>query len=222
MPPERHVPIPSGTRLAAASASGTRHYARMDLSSLRHSLPLDGAPMDEVTDNVPDSVEGLRHVLGGRSFAGGLYRVHREAAAARWASEVAAAFPDFAHRITCFGYDWLGRQFALDGAQADASGQPLVLLFEPGTGEALSLPVNLAQFHETELIQEADAALAEPFYREWRTWSGDDLPLGLDECVGYRMPLFLSGKDEVDNLERTNADVYWSLTGQMRQQIHPG
>jgi hypothetical protein len=194
----------------------------MDLSALRQTLPLDGAPMDEVTENVPDSFDGLRRVLGGRSFAGGLYRVHTPAAAARWASEVAAAFPDFPHGITCFGYDWLGRQFALDGARVDESGQPLVLLFEPGTGEALALPMNLAQFHEIELIQEADAALAEPFYREWRTRSGDDVPLGLDECVGYRVPLFLGGRDDVDNLERTDADVYWSLSGQMRQQIHPG
>jgi hypothetical protein len=193
----------------------------VNLSALLHYLPLDGAPIDHMTDNVPDSVEGLRYVLGGRSFAGGLYRVHTEDAAPLWGSEVAQAFPDFAHRVSCFGYDWLGRQFALDGARADADGQPLVLLFEPGTGEALSLPVNLAQFHEIELIQAADAAVAEPFYREWRTRSGDELPLALDECVGYRVPLFLGGKDEVDNLERTDADVYWTLTGQMRQQIHP-
>ena len=194
----------------------------MDLSALIHNLSLDGAPVDQATDNVPDSLEGLRGVLGGRSFAGGLYRIHDQVAADRWASEVVEAFPDFVHRITCFGYDWLGGQYALDSARTDPSGQPLVLLFEPGTNEALALPVNLTQFHEVELIQEADAALAEPFYRRWRAWSGDDVPLGLDECVGYRVPLFLGGLDEVDNLERTDAEVYWSLTGQMRQQINPG
>jgi hypothetical protein len=160
--------------------------------------------------------------LGGRSLSGGLYRVHSQSAAIRWTAEVAEAFPDFAHRIACFGYDWLGRQFALDSARADASGRPLVLLVEPGTGEALEIPVNLAQFHEIELIHEADAALAERFYREWRTRSGDDAPLALDECVGYRVPLFLGGKDEVDNLERTDAEVYWSLSGQLRQQVRQG
>jgi len=82
--------------------------------------------------------------------------------------------------------------------------------------------VNLTEFHEDELVQEAHAALAEPFYREWRAESGDDVPLGPGECVGYRVPLFLGGKDEVDNLERTDAEVYWSLTGQMRQQIDSG
>ncbi len=185
----------------------------MNLSALVRNLPLDGPPVDPVT--VPDSVEGLRDVLGGRSFAGGLYRIHDQAAAARWDSEVVDAFPDFVDRITCFGCDWLGGQFALDSARTDPSGQPLVLLFEPGTHEALALPVNLTQFHEDELIQEAHAALAEPFYREWRAQSGDDVPLGPGECVGYRVPLFLGGKDDVDNLERTDAEVYWSLTGQM-------
>ena len=194
----------------------------MNLSALIHRLPLDGAPVDQTTDGLPHTVEALRGVLGGRSLAGGLYRIHQVAAAERWAAEVAEAFPNFAHRITCFGYDWLGGQYALDSARTDPSGQPMVLLFEPGTSEALALPVNLPQFHEVELIQEADAALAEPFYREWRAWSGDDVPLGLDECVGYRVPLFLGGKDEVDNLERTDAEVYWSLTGQMRQQIDSG
>jgi len=106
----------------------------MNLSALVRHLPLDGPPVDPVT--VPDSIEGLQDVLGGRSFAGGLYRVHDQAAATRWASEVVDAFPDFVDRITCFGCDWLGGQFALDSARTDPSGQPLVLLFEPGTHEA--------------------------------------------------------------------------------------
>jgi hypothetical protein len=32
------------------------------------------------------------------------------------------------------------------------------------------------------------------------------------------VPLFLSGKDEVENLEVIDLEVYWELTGQALQQ----
>lgn len=46
----------------------------------------------------------------------------------------------------------------------------------------------------------------------------DSVPLRLDECVGYRVPLFVGRRDEVSNLERTKMDVYGSLSGQARKQ----
>ncbi|WP_277621809.1 T6SS immunity protein Tdi1 domain-containing protein, partial [Caballeronia zhejiangensis] len=36
-----------------------------------------------------------------------------------------------------------------------------------------------------------------------------------EECVGYRIPLFLGGKDVMDNLETSNLDVYWTLMAQL-------
>jgi hypothetical protein len=38
----------------------------------------------------------------------------------------------------------------------------------------------------------------------------------MGHCVGFRSPLFLGGQDSVDNLELTDLDVYWSLSGQLR------
>ena len=43
------------------------------------------------------------------------------------------------------------------------------------------------------------------------------MPLKADECVGYRVPLFLGGQDVVDNLEVSDLGVYWSLCAQLRQ-----
>jgi hypothetical protein len=42
------------------------------------------------------------------------------------------------------------------------------------------------------------------------------LPLKASECVGYDIPLFLGGADEVPNLTRTDMGVYWSICGQLR------
>jgi hypothetical protein len=41
-------------------------------------------------------------------------------------------------------------------------------------------------------------------------------PLRFTECAGYKVPLFLGGKDSTSNLEVSNTEVYWSLMGGLR------
>jgi len=123
-----------------------------------------------------------------------------------------AAFPALADRIECFGADWLGRQFATDRGRIE-SGEPLVLMLEPGTGEALEIPVSVADFHAHELIEEADAVVALSFFGDWVS-AGGARP-GYAQCIGYKVPLFLGGHDEIANLEMIDLDVYWTLTAQL-------
>ncbi|MBB6626240.1 DUF1851 domain-containing protein [Nocardioides sp. KIGAM211] len=125
------------------------------------------------------------------------------------------AFPAFSERVQCFAVDWLGRQFAVDRSRPDRDGQPQILMLDVGVGEVLEMPGSLRDFHESELIDYHDAALASSYYSQWRRDSGDTAPLTSTECVGYRIPLFLGGVDDTSNLERSDADVYWSLCGQM-------
>lgn len=173
----------------------------------------DGDPISDSSG--PTDVEEWAKVVGGRTFDDGLYRVHTTRSAAAANSLVRAAFPEFAGRLSCFGYDWLGRQFATDAARGLGS-DPEVLLFEPGTGQALEIPVPFSAFHD-ELIDFDEAALARSFYEQWRA-DGGAAPT-LDECVGYRTPLFLGGQDDVSNLEVSDLDVYWTIMGQLRVQI---
>jgi hypothetical protein len=42
------------------------------------------------------------------------------------------------------------------------------------------------------------------------------LPLSSSQCAGYKVPLFLGGKDSLENLEVIDLEVYWSLSGQLR------
>ncbi len=156
-------------------------------------------------------------VLGGVSLAGGLYRVFAPPDVQSWTTAGHLGFPALPSTIV-FAADWLGRLFAADTERLDGSRMPMVVLLEPGTGEALELPVSVAGLHTSELVAAPEAALAASFYAAWRAASGDEVPLRLDECVGYRVPLFLGGSDEVGNLERTDMDVYWALFGQMREQ----
>ena len=142
----------------------------------------------------------------------GAYRRFTDPDRAAIADGVATAFPEFAERIAIFGCDWLGRVFATDSARGGA-----VLLLEPGTAEALEIPVDFTEFEASELVDNPDAALAYGFYQSWRA-AGGAAP-GPGQCVGYRKPLFLGGADELANLELSDLSVYWSVTAQLIAQI---
>ncbi len=173
---------------------------RQDLSPISH--------LERVASGNVDFLS--RHA--GESFNQGLYRIHAVHGMARWTETVATAFPSFKGRIFCFSYDWLGRHFAID-FQRHQQSQFLLLMLEPGTGQALEIPTTFADFHAQELIHHQDAALAVDFYRTWRAQGG--LAPDAMQCVGYKQPLFLGGSDSADNLELADMDVYWSLCGQL-------
>jgi hypothetical protein len=150
--------------------------------------------------------------FGGISFFDGAYRV----CSGRRVEIATAAFvkglPQFAHRIVCFGYDWLGRHFAADFGRME-SGEPLVLMLEPGTGQALEIPATIVDFHNQELVGFSSYALSLNFYNQWKELHPE--PIGFDECVGYKIPLFLKGSDTIDNLETIDLDVYLEISFQL-------
>jgi len=167
----------------------------------------------------PIQVDGLNEFFlnhSGCSFNQGLYRVHSYSDIDKWNNIVKDAFPEFSDRIYCFAYDWLGRQFSLDKARVEL-GEPLILMLEPGTGEVLEIPVNFIQFHEVEIIDYTNEVLAVEFFKEWLI-GGKDTPKNY-QCVGYKKPLFLGGSDVVDNLEISDLEVYWGLSGQILKQV---
>jgi hypothetical protein len=116
-----------------------------------------------------------------------------------------------------FAVDWLGRHLALDTGRPGDDGELELLLLDPGAGEALEIPCGFADFHEQELVEHADAALASDFFRAWAAANARELPLAVDHCVGYRVPLFLGGADVIDNVELTDTSTYWELMAQLRQ-----
>ncbi|TDW69691.1 DUF1851 domain-containing protein [Kribbella pratensis] len=155
----------------------------------------------------------VRARLGGCSFEHGLYRVHTDASAEAAAQFTDAAFPEFRGRFDYLGFDWLGRQFAADNKRG-AGADPEVMMLEPETGEALEIPVPVSAFHDDELVEYTDEALASSFNAEWM--AGHESALRLDQCAGYRVPLFLGGDDVVANLEVSDLSVCWGPMGKLR------
>lgn len=170
---------------------------------------IDGAaPPTSLPD--ADPARGLLEAWAGATFADGLYRVHTPASAERLIPALQAAFPALVPGYAPFGFDWLGRQFLVAG---DTSSSAPVVMLEPGTGEALQIPVSVWAFHMDELVHEPDAALAASFFSQWLARGGR--ALRHDEAVGYRVPLFLGGVDELTNLEVVDLDAYWSVASQL-------
>lgn len=180
------------------------------LVSLIPPSPVEG-PAD--AGSPPSGVRGAVGRLAGTTLGQGLYRLHSRSSAAAADALVARAYPDFEGRIACFGMDWLGRQFSLDPTRG-TPGDPEILLYDVGAGEALEISSPFSLFHDSELIDYTDAALASEFFEAWLRGNPD--PIRFDRCVGYQVPLFLGGADELRNLSVTDLDVYWTLTGELR------
>ncbi|WP_395403751.1 T6SS immunity protein Tdi1 domain-containing protein [Arthrobacter sp. UC242_113] len=98
-----------------------------------------------------------------------------------------------------------------------------VIMLEPGTGEALEVPVAFSEFHTQGLEDFFDACLAPDFFAEWMATGRRDVQFS--ECIGYKVPLFLGGEDCVLNLESSDIEIYWSLMGDLRlatRHLAPG
>lgn len=165
-----------------------------------------------------ESAIGFNELFGsfnGQSFGEGLYRLHEISEIEKWNDIVSKGFPEFVGRISCFGYDWLGRQFALDNQRIE-NGQAQILMFEPGTGEVLEIPCNFYDFHNEEIPNYHDACLASEFFQNWK--ETNKLTLKHDECVGYKIMLFLGGEDTLENLELSDLDVYWEVCNNVLQK----
>ena len=208
-PPRATIPTP-GRPTGAPRLWNSVSLVFERLSQVLHASPTHG-PSDLGTP--PDGTRQAVGAVAGTSLADGLYRLHTADSAASADQWVRAAYPDFAGRIACFGVDWLGRQFSLDPSRGTAM-DPEVLMFDVGAGEALEIPVAFSRFHDSELVDYTEAALASDFFAEWIEAHPESI--GFEQCVGYRVPLFLGGRDELENLELIDVDVYWTLTGQLR------
>lgn len=179
-------------------------------------IPQNAASSDLSQASLPKELSAFLTEFGGGSYRQGLYRVHLPAEVENRTAMVVAAFPAFDGRVTCFADDWLGRHFALDASRAILD-KAAVVMFEPGTGEALEIPCDLTEFHEQEIIDHEDAALASGFFVEWLR--AGNLRPARGQCAGYKQPLFLGGNDTIENLELSDLGVYWSLMAQLLAKI---
>lgn len=155
-------------------------------------------------DEKPKSESDFLKLMNGKSFFDGMYRFFSEDDLGKWTTIVEKTFPKYSGKIHIFAYDWLGRAFAVNHINNT------VLLMEPGTGDVLSAPVDLEEFHDTEIVDYSDDCLAAASFRKWMEQNGlESLPK--NKCGGYKVPLFLGGADKLENIEVSDIEVYWEI-----------
>jgi len=157
-----------------------------------------------IDKNNIQSVDEFLRVYGGESFLNGLYRIHNANDVVKWTEIIRKSFAKYSGKIKVFGFDWLGRNFAVDVERN------VVLLFEPGTGEILNIQMDFIDFHNKEITEYHEACLASSFFNEWYE-TNDHYVLKHNQCAGYKIPLFLNGKDVIENLEVSDMEVYWEI-----------
>ena len=151
--------------------------------------------------------------LGGKSFAKGLFNSFSVSNLKKWTEIVNEAYPDFKDMFKLFGYDWLGRCFAID-LRENTRGN--VLLFEIGTADVLEIPCQFEDFLNEEIPVYSEDCLAKSFFDAWFECYGQNIKYG--QCVGYKVPLFLGGEDTLNNLEISDMEVYWSIISQIKNR----
>ena len=75
----------------------------------------------------------------------------------------------------------------------------------------------LHTFPDEELLEYADYAVMLAYFGRGKA-SGNPVP-DSSQCVGFRKPSFLGGKDEMDNLELSDMSVYLELFAQMWEKV---
>lgn len=178
----------------------------------RTSVPPLPAPL------VAEGFGELLGTFGGASFRDGVYRLLDADGVDRWTTAAGAAFPEHKGSILCFASDWLGRLFALD-ARRDSQ----VLLLDAGAGAAHEVPRDFRDFHDVELVEESATVFEAALFKQWRA-AGGTLPEP-EQCIGFRVPLFLGGNVEAGNLEPVDMALYWDLCAQLRagtRRLPPG
>src|SRR5688572_23485664 len=101
-----------------------------------------GRDCQPVLTHTDDDLVQLFHLLGGKTFNHGLYRVLRGEQVSEVTQTLGGVFPEFRGQITAFGFDWLGRYFAVQRTKRLAEAR--ILMLESGAGEAMEIPASVA------------------------------------------------------------------------------
>jgi hypothetical protein len=164
-------------------------------------------------------IRGWAELFGsfaGATFNSGIYRLHTPASAEAARRLIGEALPRLRGIDSCFGYDWLGRQFALD-FDREIDGEPAIRLVDLVTPICYEIDHTFESLHNVEMVCDPQAVLESDVYADWVAQNPQILPLKRNQIVGYRIPLSLGGKHEVANMVVEDMDVSLDFERQIRE-----
>ena len=167
----------------------------------------------EVNQPGADKLSALFAECGGVTINKGLYRVHSRISSQHWSDIIRRHFPELKKMVLPYGHDWLGRQYCvIQGVEN------VLVMFDPSTVEYFQMAGDLKDFHNRDLVDDRDDTVSEVgFNAALKKMNVTELVI--DKCVGYKVPLFLGGKDDYTNYEIVDIEVYWEMQCQIFKQI---
>jgi hypothetical protein len=200
---------------AARAADIWNVYERFrDRFAIDGATGCSGQELLAAIDPLPDGFADLLIRWAGASCDDGLYRLLAPEEMPRRSIAAGEVFPGFAGRALCFAVDWLGRLYAIDVGRPAGNGEPLLVLLDPWSAEPVEIDAVFVEFHDDELVDYGDEILATGLRQAWLD-GGGALPAA-GQCVGYRVPLFAGGADEVANLEIVDLAAAWERVAHER------
>ena len=175
------------------------------------SLRLENSSID-----VKDAPVGYKELLsdcGGVTFDNGLYHIHTFQESAKWTKLLYAYFPAYDNEIMSFGHDWLGRVYCVPMGSTDC-----VYMFDPAVLVDHRFEEGLSSFLNGTLASSKEEFLGLDSFRLVQADLGVK-SIAPDQCVGFRTPLFLNGKEDMSNCEVSDMEVYWEMNHQLYQQV---
>jgi hypothetical protein len=161
---------------------------------------------------IPFKYSELLLDLGGYSFNKGLYTIHTFESSLKWADLLSKYFPGYKNEILPFAFDWCGRQFCVA-----RKGYEGIYVFDPSDLQDLFSDENLLDFHNITLVDDSGILINNYFQEALEVLNLNGL--NSNQCVCYKLPLFLNGKDDSSNYEIIDTEVYWETQHQIFNQI---
>jgi hypothetical protein len=152
-----------------------------------------------------EELEYLFSNFGGLSIDLGAFKIHTYQSAKKWTDIILESFPKHKNKIIAYGYDWMGRQFAIDTDN-------LVHMFDGSTGEEFEMEQTLEGFFNEELVDYGVETLAKD---DFESWNSEKIALKHNEIVAFTIPLVLGGKDSFENYQIIDAEVDWEINRQL-------
>lgn len=182
------------------------------LARLTAKFPITGRELGKPdVATVPSILQPIIQLMSGATLDSGFYRFHTPESARTGTQACSRLITGFEGRYYSFAFDWLGREVAVDIRPRPEDGY--VIVVDPGAGEYLKTGCRLSDWHDA--VASDEDPLAGTFYSEWRSQDTERGPLRFDQAVGYKIPLFLGGRDEVGNLEVVPRGLYFELCTQL-------
>lgn len=179
-------------------------YARF-FSTFKLTKQFSG-DLPAITDSV--AVSGIRELKAG-VYNHGIYQIVTSVESVELGVMIESVFPTVAGKIVPFAVDWMGRVFAIDSSLCDLHEAATVTCFDLAEPSSFTTNANFDDFHNSVAVDMTDELLNINQLHQWT--ASHSLPEDGVSCIGYKIPLFMGGLDEIDNMELSIRSVYLHL-----------